>query len=243
MSKYKHLFFDLDRTLSDFDGNNRNALRETFDGMIASTPLSDHASSIRNIGFETFFSTYKVINKMLWDAYGRGQIKKELLHVNRFYLTFKELGIDDLLMSTQFAETYSQNVPKYHALMPHAKEVLEFLKPNFKLYIITNGFKEFQYRKLKNSDIEHLFDDVFISENIGYQKPHIAFFEYVLQKTGANKTESLIIGDDMKSDIQGAKNIGIDCVLYNPTNENGLEATYRIGSLMELRGIVESIKF
>jgi putative hydrolase of the HAD superfamily len=233
MTNYRHLFFDLDRTLSDFDGNNRNALLETFlkKWDVCNTPL-------RNIGFETFLSTYKTINKMLWDAYGRGQIKKELLHVNRFYLKFKELGIDDLLFSTQFAETYGENVPKYHNLMPYAKEVLEFLKPNFKLYIITNGFKEFQYRKLKNSGIEQFFDEVFISENIGFQKPHIAFFEHVLQKTGAQKEESLIIGDDMKSDIQGAKNIGIDCVLYNPTNTNDLEPTYRIESLLELKQIV-----
>jgi len=227
--KFKHLFFDLDRTLSDFDENNRKSLQETF------------SQFHFEFDFETFLSTYKTINKMLWDAYGRGQIKKELLHVNRFYLTFKELNVDHLLLASKFAETYSHNVPKYNALMPHAKEVLEFLKPNFKLYVITNGFKEFQYRKLQNSGIIHLFDDVFISENIGYQKPHPAFFEHVLAQTGAQKEESLIIGDDMKSDIQGAKNIGIACVLYNPTNENDLEPDYRISSLLELKTLISPV--
>ncbi|MDR1950699.1 MAG: YjjG family noncanonical pyrimidine nucleotidase [Bacteroidales bacterium] len=231
MTKYKHLFFDLDRTLSDFDGNNRNTMFELYKQFDLKNKI--------DVDFETFFSTYKTINKMLWDAYGRGQIKKELLHVNRFHLTFKELGIDNLLMATEFAEMYLQNVPMFSALMPHAKEVLEFLKPNFKLYVITNGFKELQYQKLRNSGITHLFDDVFISEAIGFQKPHIAFFEHVLKKTGAKKEESLIIGDDMKSDIQGAKNIGIACVLYNPTNEIDLEPDYRIDSLLELKMILD----
>ncbi len=242
MQKYNHLFFDLDRTLWDFDTNNRNALLDTYQNFDFVVYMGvRHALPLhQNFDFETFFSTYKIINKMLWEAYGRGQIKKELLHVNRFYLTFKELNVDDLLMATQFAEAYRENVPKQNALMPHAKEVLEFLKPNFKLYVITNGFKEFQYRKLQSSGIMHFFDDVFISEDIGFQKPHIAFFEHVLQKTGAKKDECLIIGDDMRSDIQGAKNIGIDCVLYNPTNENDLEPEYRINSLWELKGILET---
>ena len=190
------------------------------------------------IDFETMFSTYRTINKMLWDAYGRGEIKKELLHVNRFHLAFKELKCDDLLLATEFAETYLKVVPTYNALMPHAREVLEFLKPNFKLYIITNGFKELQYRKLRNSSIEGFFDDIFISEIVGYQKPHIAFFEYILSKTSAKKDECLIIGDDMRTDIQGAKNIGISCVLYNPTNENDLEPDFCIDSLLELKEIV-----
>ena len=196
--------------------------------------------NILHVDFETVFRAYRTTNKLLWDAYGRGEIKKELLHVNRFHLTFKALKYDNLLMATQFAEAYLKVVPTHHALMPHAKEVLAFLKPHFKLYVITNGFKELQYRKLRNSGIEGFFDDVFISEVIGYQKPHRAFFEYVLSKTGATKEDSLIIGDDMKSDIQGAKNIGIACVLYNPTNENGLEPEFRIGSLLELKGIVSS---
>jgi len=226
MKNYKHLFFDLDRTLWDFDQNNRNSILETYQQFRF------------DVDFETFFLTYKTINKMLWDAYGRGEIKKELLHVNRFYLTFKELQVDDLLMATKFAELYSQNIEKHNALMPHANEILEFLKPNFNLHIITNGFKEFQYRKLRKSGLEPFFDGIFISEIVGYHKPHIAFFEHVLEKTGAKKEESLIIGDDMKSDIQGAKNIGIDCVLYNPTNKIDLEPNYRIDSLLELKAIV-----
>ena len=226
MKNYKHLFFDLDRTLWDFDQNNRNSILETYQQFRF------------DVDFETFFLTYKTINKMLWDAYGRGEIKKELLHVNRFYLTFKELQVDDLLMATKFAELYSQNIEKHNALMPHANEILEFLKPNFNLHIITNGFKEFQYRKLLKSGLEPFFDGIFISEIVGYHKPHIAFFEHVLEKTGAKKEESLIIGDDMKSDIQGAKNIGIDCVLYNPTNKIDLEPNYRIDSLLELKAIV-----
>jgi putative hydrolase of the HAD superfamily len=235
MAKYKHLFLDLDRTLWDFDGNNQNTMLELYEQFDLKTKL--------NVDFETFFSTYKTINKMLWDAYGRGQIKKELLHVNRFHLTFKELTVgarceSPLLLATEFAELYLQIVPKLNALMPHAKEVLEFLKPNFKLYIITNGFKELQYRKLQNSGIERFFDDIFISETIGYQKPHIAFFEHILKKTGAKKEESLIIGDDMKTDIQGAKNVGIACVLYNPTNENDLVPDYRIESLLELKHLL-----
>ena len=122
--------------------------------------------------------------------------------------------------------------------MPHAEEVLEFLKPDFKLYIITNGFREFQWRKLKNTGIVRFFDELFISEDVGFHKPHLAFFTHVLSKTGAEKETSLIIGDDMKTDIQGAKNAGIDCVLYNPTNVNELVPDYRIESLLELKKIV-----
>jgi len=231
MSNYKHLFFDLDRTLSDFDGNNRNTMLELYTSFDLKNKL--------NVDFDLFFETYKTVNKMLWDAYEREEIKKEHLHVDRFHLTFKELKYDNLLMAVKFAEAYIENVPKQNALMPYAKEVLEFLKPNFKLYIITNGFIELQHQKLQNSGIAHLFDDVFISESIGFQKPHIAFFEHILEKTGATKEESLIIGDNMKADIQGAKNIGIASVLYNPNNENDLEPDYRIDSLLELKGILE----
>ena len=226
MPKYSHLLFDLDRTLWDFDQNNRDSLFETY-----------HQFDF-DMGFDAFFSTYKTVNKMLWDAYGRGEIKKELLHVNRFYLTFKELKFDNLLTASKFAESYSQNIEKHNTLMPDTYEILEFLKPNFKLYIITNGFKEFQHRKLKKSGLEPFFDDVFISETIGYHKPHIAFFEHILKKTGAKKEECLIIGDDMKTDIQGAKNIGIDCVSYNPMNEIDLVPNYKISSLLELKQIL-----
>jgi len=226
MPRYNHLLFDLDRTLWNFDQNNRNSLFETY-----------HQFDF-DVDFETFFSTYKTVNKMLWDAYGRGEIKKELLHVNRFHLTFKELKFDDLLTAAKFAENYSQNIEKHNILMPNAYEILEFLKPNFKLHIITNGFKEFQYRKLRKSGLEPFFDDVFISEVVGYHKPHLAFFEHILEKIGAKKEECLIIGDDMKTDIQGAKNSEIACVLYNPTNENDLVPDYRINCLLELKKIL-----
>ena len=226
MNKYKHLFFDLDHTLWDFEANSEATLREMFDSYQLSRFFND---------YEDFHAKYEVHNLNLWAQYRRGRIKKNTLNVQRFYLPFSEVGFDDLHTAQQFAQDYLKISATKTLLFPDAIEVLGNLHERYQLHIITNGFKEVQNKKLDNSGLRPFFTNIFISELIGVQKPDPYFFDYSIKSCHTNKKESLVIGDSWEADIKGAKKAGIDQVFFNT---KGLvrdeEVTYEINHLKEL---------
>jgi len=231
MPEYTHLFFDLDGTLWDFDGNTRESLRDLLELYSLDSLLSD---------FENFEHTYHLHNDRLWDLYRKGKIEKDKLRWYRFYLTLFDLGIKNEELARKMDRTYIEQTPLKTGLVPHSREILEYLSAKaYLMYIVTNGFNEVQFVKLKESGLQSFFIDMITSEMAGCQKPHPGFFSYALDSAGASPGRSLVIGDHPEADISGALSAGMDAVFFNPGGKEGnVVPTYEIKELRELRNIL-----
>ncbi len=230
LKKYKHLFFDLDRTLWDFESNSLEALGELFDKYT----LCDYFSCP-----EDFVSTYHKHNERLWAEYRTGKLTKEILRSKRFELTLLDREIRDAELARQIGAEYLELSVIKTRLFPYSVEILEYLRPGYKLYILTNGFSETQFRKMKNSGLEKFFDQVFTSEALGYKKPDPRMFSRAVSSVNARKQECLMIGDDPEVDIAGAARFGMDTVYFNNTGLSAPVApTWEISHLKELEDIL-----
>ncbi len=206
MSKYKYLLFDLDNTLLDFSAAQESALNSTFEkyGIV----LTDE---IRN--------QYNEINHGLWAKYEQGLMTRKEVIYSRFVMLFEKIRVD--IDGIAFEDDYQKALGQGSKLMPFAREVLETLKNTHKLYIVTNGVTETQFSRLRLSDTEKYFEQIFVSEAAKCQKPSKEFFEYCFEKMNNNNVdEMLVIGDSLSSDIKGGNNAGITTCWYNP---NGLK--------------------
>lgn len=227
MNRLNHIFFDLDRTLWDFETNSKAALVQIFDEL----KLSDHIPT-----FDAFYKEYRIVNAEFWDKYSKGIITKADLRSGRFAQTLEIFSIVNEQLSNELGERYIQVSPYQTNLFPGTKETLTELKNNdHKLHIITNGFKEVQFIKLENSGILNFFDDILCSEEVGVNKPNPLVFQKALERTSAKNTESIMIGDDFNADVLGAEKCGIRGVLFDPhghhAERSGIE---RIQSLNEI---------
>ncbi len=227
---YKYIFFDLDRTLWDFVNNSADALKDILMEFNISMYITDK---------EEFIEKYNHYNDRLWDNYREGKIRKPLLRQERFRLLLKDYGIHDENLVEEISRFYLNSCAAKPKLIKDAKEILEYLYTKYKLYIISNGFYDVQLTKLISSEISKYFTKVFTSDRIGYAKPNAKIFEYAIQSENAKKSECLMVGDDIVNDIQGAKNVNIDQVFFNPDNiKTTIESTYAIADLSELRKIL-----
>lgn len=229
--KYRHLFFDLDHTLWDFETNSKETLHEVF-----------HAHKLHETitpDFDTFYERYSFHNKRLWDRYHHGFIKQEELRWKRMWHTLLEYKIGDEKLSKEMSGEYLQILPFKTKLFPYTIEIIEYLvDKNYVLHLITNGFEEVQWGKLRNSQIDHYFKEVITSEKAMSLKPHKEIFEYALQAANASKAESIMIGDNLDADIKGAMEAGLDTIFVNHIGEKTeLKPTYIIHHLKELEGI------
>lgn len=226
--KYKHLFFDLDRTLWDFETSSKI----TFEYLFKKYELEQ--KGIENVGI--FHQVYSKINEKLWDQYRNGQIEKEVLRDLRFKQTLDFFGIKDENLDKSLGCDYIYYSPRNVSLMPFTMEILEYLHPKYKLHIITNGFEEVQHVKLESSKMDTFFDTMTISEEVGTKKPDKRIFNYALKKANAQLEESLMIGDDLEVDIEGAINVGMDQVFFNVDGvAHQKKVDFEIGSLSELK--------
>jgi len=211
--KYTHLFFDLDNTLWDFDHNAKLAMYDTVEEMNLLEQLED---------FDEFYNFYENVNKQLWDAYRKKEIFKNELITKRFSDTlseFKIKNIDPIAMN----DCYLEHMAKQTTLVEGTIELLTTLKQrNFCLMIITNGFREVQLNKLKNSGLAQFFDHVFISEDLNFPKPDIRVFQHAIRSSNAKKEKSIMIGDNWETDIIGARNFGIDQIFFSKDRKNEL---------------------
>ncbi len=225
--KYKSLFFDLDDTLWAFSDNARNTFEEVY---------HQHCFYYYFDSFEQFYSIYQKRNRELWIEYGEGKITKEQLNRQRFFFPLQSVGVKDETLAQRFSEDFFAIIPTKSGLMPHAKEVLEYLSSRYRLYILSNGFRELQYRKMCAAGIESYFKKIVLSEDIGVMKPWAAIFNFALSATQSELSESLMIGDSWEADIAGAKGIGMHQVFYNVNGktEFPFRATYQISDLKEL---------
>lgn len=220
----RHLFFDLDHTLWDFDRNSAEVLEELF-----------HKYKLGELGidsFELFHTAYKERNALMWEQYRLGKITKTELRDQRFILTFWDMGLDTDLVPKEMGVEYLLLAPKKNHLFPHAHEVLSYLKEKYTLHIITNGFEEAQHIKLNSSDLTKYFKEIIISEHTGYKKPDIRIFHYSAEKANATPEECVMVGDGLEVDILGAQSAGWDTVFFNPHGtEHNEKPTFEIRSL------------
>ncbi len=228
LKKYIHLFFDLDRTLWDFESNSLEALNDLFEKFA----LKDYFISPRD-----FINSYHKHNERLWAQYRVGELSKDILRSKRFELTLKDGKLSDAGLARQIGDEYLELSVVKTRLFPYTVEILEYLRPRYKLYILTNGFRETQARKMKNSGLDEFFDHVFTSEALGYNKPDTRIFSRAVSSVNARKKDCLMIGDDYEVDITGASQFGIDTVFFNPAGTEGdFKATYQI---TDLKGLEE----
>ena len=229
--QYKHLFFDLDHTLWDFEANSRQTLEEMYHTLL----LKERG--VHN--FDDFFSRYTVHNDKLWERYRNGYIKVDELRWKRMWLTLLDFKIGDEPLAREMAIQFLEALPTRRILFPYAIEILDYLtKKGYRLHLITNGFEKTQLSKIQNAGLSGYFGEVITSEGANSLKPHKEIFEYAFRKTGAEPGESIMLGDSIEADIQGAINAGIDQVYVNHLGiEPEIRPTYTIYSLKELEKI------
>lgn len=227
MINYKTIFFDLDRTLWDYRLNSEQTLNDL---------LNKYTPELNN-QFEEFLQEFYKTNDALWLKYRDGLISKETLSIKRFIDIFKCFGIDVESKIRDIADFYITESPKKSKVFPHTIETLAYLRRGgYRLILLTNGFLEVQEVKIRESKLEPYFERMITSEEAGYQKPDKRIFEYAFKELLVEKSESIMIGDDLDNDIFGAQNFGIDTIYFNPENKkHESNPTYEITNLKELQ--------
>ena len=230
--KYRHLFFDLDHTLWDFETNSRLTLETLY----ASLSLEQRGID----DFDRFHKCYLEHNEKMWDRYRKGFIKVDELRWKRFWLTLLDFKIGDEKLARQMAVEFLDLLPTRTALFPDTLTVLDYLKDKgYTMHLITNGFEKTQHSKLEYSGIASYFVEVITSEGSNSLKPHKEIFDYALLKAKTIATDSIMIGDDPEVDIKGAKNAGLDQIYVNHINKKiDFTPTYTVYNLKELMGIL-----
>lgn len=223
----KSIFFDLDHTLWDFEKNSELSFKKIF----------KKYNIILN--FEKFIEAYIPINFKYWKLYRNGKISKEFLRYNRLKEVFNlfDYEIDDVTID-KISHDYIEFLPENNKLMDGAIEVLEYLKPKYRLFIITNGFRDVQDKKLKNSNIIHYFEAIYDSESVGVKKPDPKIFKHALSDSGSSPNESLMVGDNYEADVLGAKKLKIKTIHFVAHNEKIHNKSETIHKLVELKSIL-----
>jgi len=236
MKQYKHILFDLDDTILDFQDTEEKALAK----VIAQFKLPDTKETV---------DCYKRINRSLWVNLEQGTISREQLFSTRFSLFLKEFDITE--DGEKVEKLYRTNLGEGIKMIDNAKDVLSaLLSEGYHLHAATNGAAVTQRKRLAGADLLSFFDGIFISEELGYEKPDERFFQHIFHDLKTiNKKDYLMVGDSLTSDIQGAVNAGIDSVWFNlrkaPVNASGARSTYTISALPELldiAGVTNTIK-
>jgi putative hydrolase of the HAD superfamily len=233
LKKYTHIFFDLDHTLWDYDANSTEALTEVYHefGMdqLFTTPTS-------------FIGVFHHVNHGLWDRYNKGEIDREDIRQQRFAMVMKGRTEPDRKLSMAMSDYFIAECPKKPNLIDGAKEVLDSLLPHYSLSIITNGFDDTQATKLKFCGIDHYFDQLITSETTGSRKPDREIFDHAISLTKADPQKVLMIGDNLNTDIAGARAAGWEAVWFNPTIDNHEQVPHKpvISHLSEILDLVSS---
>ena len=224
---YKNLFFDLDDTLWAFSAN----ARDTYEEMYRKYDYDRFFDS-----FEHYYSLYQRRNLELWAEYADGKVTKEELNRQRYLYPLEAVGAGDSALAEAYEKDALATIPTKSKLMPHAREVLEYLSAKYNLYILSNGFKELQFHKMRSSDIDKYFRKVILSDDIGILKPWPEIFHFALSTTQSELNDSLMIGDSWENDIAGAAGVGMHQVFYNLSGRTDLPftPTYQITDLKEL---------
>ncbi|MEE9348557.1 MAG: YjjG family noncanonical pyrimidine nucleotidase [Flavobacteriaceae bacterium] len=220
----KHVFFDLDHTLWDFDKNSKRTYAYIFE--------KNHI----NVNINVFDKVYKPINHRYWKLYREEKVTQKELKYGRLKDTFDALNykISNEVI-TVLGKEYLENLSNYNALFKGTIELLDYLKSKYILHIVTNGFSEIQEAKLKKSGIFSYFDEVITSEFVQVKKPNPKIFFYALQQAKAYTYESVMIGDNLEADILGAINTGIKAIHCNFTDDKSHEKIITVSALSQIK--------
>ncbi|MDW3212272.1 MAG: YjjG family noncanonical pyrimidine nucleotidase [Reichenbachiella sp.] len=231
MKSYKYLFFDLDHTLWDWDANASETLFDLY-----------HRYDLGKYGVQdevTFRDVFFHENAKLWADLDTGKIDKFYLRNNRFRIVLEAANAnmrsvkEDLLVDMN--ANFLVECSKKKKVIDGAFEVLDFCRDQFDLHIITNGFEEIQSIKMEHSGLDQYFDKIITSEKAGHKKPSAGIYHYAIKHTGAVLEDSLMIGDNLGTDIKGARDFGMDQVYFNPAkNSHQEEVTSEITQLTQL---------
>lgn len=219
----KHIFFDLDHTLWDFDLNSKLAYQQIFQEEKISLNL------------DAFIKVYEPLNLEFWRKFRENLITKEELRFQRLKTTFDACNYPTTTEQiNKFADMYIAYLPNNNHLFAGCIQLLDQLKPKFKLHLITNGFFDVQHNKINKSGLSKYFDVILTADEAGVKKPDPKIFEIALQKSGARVEESVMIGDSLLADIEGAQNIGMDSIWFKTTNEQTAHDQPYVESLLDI---------
>ena len=237
MKKYKDLFIDFDDTLYDTHGNAVIALRETFEAFALDRYFPDP---------QEFYDAYWLANIDLWTRYSKGEITRDFLIVERFRRPLsvgKGLDVTEkycLEMSDRFLDFCSSKP----GVVEGAHELMDYLRRcGYRMHMCSNGFHEVQYKKLEACGLKDYFDTIILSEDAGFNKPSPQYFDYAFRQSGANRETTLMIGDNLQTDILGALASGLDALLFNrwevDVNEIPQRPTFVVSSLLDIQTILK----
>lgn len=231
----KYLLWDIDNTLLSFDLAERASMTKGFDKFGL------------NIEDSKALEVYKNINDKYWKMLEKGEMTREEILTGRFeeFFDLYDIAYDESLVN-DFNLFYQEELGKQVFFNDYAEEVLQKLSKDYKQYAVTNGSKVAQSGKLKNSGLDKVFDGVFISEDLGYDKPSLEYFDLVFERIGSkNKEEYILIGDSLTSDMLGSNNAGIRNIWYNPKdldNDIGIRIDYTIHQLNKVVDILDDLR-
>jgi YjjG family noncanonical pyrimidine nucleotidase len=228
---YKCVLFDLDHTLWDYETNSRETLEELYGTYnLAARGVTD---------FESFMTSFRTVNLALWDLYDTGRIDTETLRRERFKQVLEPFGAYSEALLVDLNRDYLAICPQKTNLMPHAHEILAYLHGRYALTIVTNGFDEMQHTKMRAAGLHRYFGHVVTSQTAGCKKPARGIFDYALRSNAAVCHEAIMIGDNLVTDMGGARDAAIDHVFFNPEkNSHQAVVTHEITCLSELRQIL-----
>ena len=225
----RHLFFDLDHTLWDFEKNSKICIREIYEQHKDIFP--------QKVSFDFFFQKFSTINSSMWNQLDLSMITHDYLRTFRFQRVLQALDIEiDEHFSLELNQKLLNLLPHQHHLMDDAFDTLSALaKKDYKLHIISNGYQDIQIKKMKSGGIYHFFDKIITNDIAGARKPEKAIFEYALYRANADVSNSIMIGDNLIADIDGAKNAGLRTIYFNPElEENDSENISELKYLLEI---------
>ena len=228
---FEFLFLDLDDTILDFQKAEHVALSKT----------------LRGFGLEpteTVLKRYNLINKAHWEALERKELTREQVLLGRFQVLFEEMGISAEPMKV--ARAYEHNLSIGHWFLPGAEEAVARLSRKYKLYLASNGTASVQKGRMTSANLYRFFENVFVSQEIGVNKPAVEYFEKCFaQIPGFDKTKAIIVGDSLTSDILGGQNAGIATCWVNPHHKQGrpdIRVDYEIEALSQLEDLLENLE-
>jgi putative hydrolase of the HAD superfamily len=202
------VFFDLDHTLWDFEKNSALTFERIF---------KDHALEVV---LEDFLAEYIPVNLAFWKLYREEKVGKEELRYLRLKKVFDAIKypVDDHVINS-LARAYIEHLSSHSHLIPYSREILDYLKPRYRLHIITNGFEEVQERKMRNSEIFEYFDQIINSEMAGVKKPNPLIFQLALERSRVLPQNAIMVGDNLEADILGARAVGLHTLHLNVHND------------------------
>ncbi|MBR1563791.1 MAG: YjjG family noncanonical pyrimidine nucleotidase [Paludibacteraceae bacterium] len=228
MKQYKAIFLDWDDTIGDFHHAEHCALRDIY---------SVYHLERLYANFDDFYNCYHPYNIHLWELYGRSEIKKEELAFLRFYHPVESLT-DGESLAKRMAEDFLKYTTRHFRLLDDVEDVVRYLAGKYPLTIVSNGFVEVQYTKIRFSGLSNCFRHIVLSEEVGAQKPNPLIYEKALQLNGLKKEDVLMIGDSYNSDIQGAINAGIDQLWLTKDLTDPRPSTYRVAEIGQLKDVL-----